>query len=107
MRHSRSIIKKYPHISKAAFWDVDFNFNSPEQLEKFSTHIIGKVFDFGTYDDIIQVVKYYGKRRIKKEITMVDLKDKTISLCCVFFNLKKTDFKCYTQRQLTPRLWNY
>ncbi len=46
-------IKRLPHISKAAFWDVNYDFNSRDQFEKYSTHIIGKVFDFGTLEDII------------------------------------------------------
>ncbi len=100
-------IKRLPHISKAAFWDVNYDFNSRDQFEKYSTHIIGKVFDFGTLEDIIQVIKYYGKIRIRKEIVDVDLKNDTITFCCLLFNLKNTDFKCYKKRQLNPPLWNY
>jgi hypothetical protein len=100
-------MKKLPIISDSAFWDVSLNKDSKDEFEKYSSYIIQKVFDFGTLNDIIQIVKYYGKKRVKKEITQVNLKEKTISLCCVLFNLKKTNFKCYRQRQLSPKLWNY
>lgn len=96
-----------PKISTTAFWDVQLDFNSAEEFEKYSAFIIAKIFEYGTFDDIIKIIIYYGKRRIKKEIVDSDLKYKTISLCCVLFNLKKTDFKCYRKRLLNQTYWNY
>jgi hypothetical protein len=96
-----------PKISLVAFWDVKIDLNSGTELEEYSRYIIGKVFDYGTFNDILEVLRFYGKTRVKKEVTELNLKNKTISFCCALFNLKKTDFKCYRKKQLIPQRWNY
>ncbi len=96
---------KKPDISRTAFWDVDFD---KIDFDKKSAYVIGKVFNYGLASDIFSVLKYYSKNRVKKEIiTVSDLSNRTISLCCAIFNLRPTDFKCYERKQLTRELWNY
>ena len=100
-------MKRLPKISKSAFWDVDLEYDSVKEFEKYRPFIIGKVFDFGTYSDILEIIIYYGKATVKKEVVKLNLKEKTISFCCAVFNLKKTDFVCYKKRQSNPLHWNY
>jgi hypothetical protein len=100
-------MKRLPNISNSAFWDVKIDFNSIEELRIYNSYIIGKIFDFGTYNDIIEIIVFYGKPTIKREIVKLTLKNKTIEFCCVLFNLKNSDFKCYRKRQSHQELWNY
>jgi hypothetical protein len=100
-------MKRLPNISKKAFWDVNLEYDSIHEFHKYKSYIIGKIFDFGTYDDIIEIIIYYGKTTIKKEVVNLSLKNKTISFCCALFDLKKTDFKCYKKRQSNQVHWNY
>ncbi len=92
-------------ISKIAFWDIDF-----EQLDeqKNSTFIIQRIIEYGLFEEIISVIRFYGKKRVANEIVSANwLSNKTIAFCCVLFHLKPENFKCYIKKQSNPELWNY
>ena len=84
-----------PTLSKQPFWDVDI---VSLDYEKDSLFIIGKVFNFGTWNDVKAIIAYYGRERLKKD---------TISFLCLLLNLDKANFKCYLRRQSQPAHWNY
>ena len=50
-------MNKKLYISSQAFWDVDFD-NLINQAEQFPDFIIRKVFEYGTFDDVINTVNY-------------------------------------------------
>lgn len=92
-------------ISKLSFWDIDF-----EKLdeEKNSQFIIQRIMEYGLFEEILSIIRFYGKKRVSEEIRNASwLGKKTLSFCCVLFHLKPTDFKCYTKKQLNQELWNY
>jgi hypothetical protein len=94
-----------PVLSKQAFWDVDMD---KIDYEKNARHVIEKVIDRGSFEDFIQLRKFYGDKRIKKEVVNAKwLGDKEIYFCCTIFDLKPTDFKCFIKKQLNPQLWVY
>lgn len=96
---------KSPSISKKAFWDVAF-----EELdfEKSSLFMIEKVFNYGTWEDQVEIMRYYGLPRISKEIISASYLGKSVlSFLCVILQLTKTDFVCYKRKQLNPLPWNY
>jgi len=94
-----------PILSKQSFWDVD---TSSLDYEKDSIFIIGKVFNFGSWDDVKAIIGFYGRERLKKEVVqLADLKKDTISFLCLLLNLKIENFKCFLQRQSQPTHWNY
>ena len=93
------------NLSKTAFWDVDF---SRLDYERQSRFILEKVFNYGTWDDFQEVMRYYGFERVRREIVQTAyLKKKTLSFCCLLFDLKPEDFKCYIERRLSHPHWNY
>jgi len=55
-------------LSKTAFWDI--NFEALDVDEK-STFVMEKVFNYGLWNDIVAVHKYYGAERIKQEIVKI------------------------------------
>jgi len=94
-----------PTLSKQSLWDVDM---SSLDYERDSLFIIGKVFNFGSWDDVKAVIACYGRVRLKKEVVqLADLKKDTISFLCLLLNLDKANFKCYLRRQSQPTHWNY
>ncbi len=94
-----------PAISKKAFWDIAF---AELDFEKSSLYIIEKVFNYGTWNDQVEIMRYYGMSRIRKEIINAGYLRKTVlSFLCTILHLQKTDFACYKKMQLNPIPWNY
>lgn len=94
-----------PILSKQAFWDVDMD---KIDYDKNARYVIEKVLDRGSFDDFINLRRFYGDNKIKKEIVNASwIGEKEIYFCCAIFNLEPTDFKCYIKKQLNPKLWVY
>jgi len=92
-------------FSKGLFWDVD---ESKFDYEKHSGHIIPRVFMRGKLEDILQVIRYYGKEKVKDVLLNTRYLDKkTLAFSVGLFNLNKEDFRCYKFNQSIPQLWNY
>ncbi len=86
-------------ISSKAFWDVDFD-KLIEQAEQFPDFIIRKVFENGTFDDVINTVNYFGKQKaIESLISAGFFNEKTLHFASAFFRIEKSNFKCYTNKQ--------
>jgi len=87
------------NISSKAFWDVDFG-KLLQQVDNYPEFIIRKVFDFGTFDDVLNVVIYFGRKKVIETLTgSVYLSEKTMHFCAAFFKLEKSQFKCYSNKQ--------
>jgi hypothetical protein len=94
-----------PTISKKAFWDITF---SELDFEKSSLYIMEKVFNYGTWNDQIEIMRYYGLPRIRKEIINASyLRKPVLSFLCTILHLQKTNFACYKKMQLNLLPWNY
>ncbi|WPV00355.1 hypothetical protein SNE26_01070 [Mucilaginibacter sp. cycad4] len=94
-----------PILSKQAFWDVDMD---SIDYQKHARYVIEKVVDRGSFDDFIEMRKFYGDKKIRKEIVNAKwIGDKEIYFCCAIFNLEPNDFKCFIKKQLNPQLWVY
>ena len=67
-----------------------------------------KVANYGTWDDFIAVVRFYGPERFRQEIVKAAaLKKDVLNFLCVIFDLSPQDFTCYTRRQLQNLPWTY
>jgi len=92
-------------LSSHLFWDVDQKTVSYDQHKSF---IIPRVFMKGTMDDFWAVVTYYGKEVCQEQLVNTRyLDNKTLSFCCVYFNLDQEQFRCFKEKQSTPQHWNY
>lgn len=92
-------------LSKAIFWDTNIKEVSYDKDNRF---IIPRVFMRGTYDDLIQVMRYYGKAHCKEVLTQTRYLDKkTLAFCCAIFQLQKEDFRCYRLSRSKPTHWHY
>jgi len=94
-----------PVLSKQAFWDVDMD---KIDYEKNAAHVIDKVFDRGTLNDIISVLNFYGDDKIKDALlNRRYLMNRTMSFACTLFDLKLEDFRSYQFKQLNPHVWPF
>ena len=92
-------------FSKALFRDAD---ETRLDYEKHAGQIIPRVFMRGTVDDIKQVLRYYGKEKVKQTLLQTRYLDRlTLAFVAALFTLHKEDFRCYKLSQSTPQLWPY
>ena len=92
-------------FSQGLFRDVD---ETKFDYQRHAGHIIPRVFMRGRVDDIKQVLRYYGRDKVKEELLKTRYLDKmTLAFSAGLFNLKKEDFRCYKLSQSTPQHWNY
>jgi len=97
--------KNKPNISRRVFWDIDFE---SLDFEKDRQFVIDKVVNYGLWEDFVALINYYGKEVVEKEIIKSPyLKKEVLNFLCFYFELKPTDFECYTQRQLMEPHWIY
>jgi hypothetical protein len=94
-------MKKPLIISSRTFWDIDI---SSLNYDDASDWVIERVFDRGSFEEVISVVKYYGKEKTKHyfENTNKRLSNHSILLAKAIFGLRFTDFKCLEKRPFQP-----
>ena len=93
-----------PNISKIAFWDVNFD---KIDFQENSVFVMNKVFNYGTWADILEILRFYGLERVKKEVVQSSyFKGSALSFLCVILHLTEQDFVSYQQRQKRNPIWN-
>ena len=94
-----------PNLSPIAFWDVAFD---QIDFETDSLFVMNKVFNYGLWSDILEVLNYYGLDRIRNEIVQAAyLKKTALSFLCLILELNETDFKAYQRRQERKPIWDH
>ena len=89
-----------PHL----FWDMN---KSNLDFEKSKSQIIYHVVEYGVMTDWLLVQKIYPKEEIKAVVTNLRTLDKvTLSYLAHFFQIDKTQFRCYTTSQSAQSFWN-
>ncbi|MDP4210467.1 MAG: hypothetical protein Q8928_16780 [Bacteroidota bacterium] len=87
-------------ISKRAFWDT--NIESID-FENQSDYVICRVFERGKWDDVINVINYYGIRKTKNTLMNTEhLSVNAMYLASAIFKTDIKEFRCYTQKQFSP-----
>ena len=85
-----------PNISKRAFWDIDYN---SIDWDNNSQYLIIKVIERGKLQDLFELIKYYGKEKIKNELLSASiLPQRTFDFTRTYFGLNKENFKCSISR---------
>jgi hypothetical protein len=94
-----------PNISKKAFWDIDFD---KIDYDKNRVFVINKIFNYGTFEDQVAIIRFYGVETIKNEIVKVPYFRKPVfAFVCGFLGLDKSQFVAYQRRQSQPNYWNF
>jgi len=80
-------------VRKELFWDVD-----PDLFDEITNRrlIIERIFSYGTVDELVCLVSFYGVETIRKEIRQAgSLDKKTLEFASTFLNIPKQRFRCY------------
>lgn len=86
-------------ISSKAFWDVNFE-KLMSDYDHYPEFIIKKVFEFGTFSDVLSVIKYFGKQKvITTLVNAVYLPEKSIHFASAILKIEKNKFTCYTNKR--------
>lgn len=84
-------------LSKTAFWDIEMD---TLDYEKHKDFIIRKVFEFGSRQDIAEVMNFYSKEAIIHSLTTARYLDKgTQAFACACYDLKPEAFRCFPYNQ--------
>ena len=84
-------------LSQHLFWDVP---KAKIDLDKNAQFMIQRVFEYGLYDDIFWLIAYFGKTKCSNTLKKAEfLKQNAFSFASNYFNIPKTDFKCYSNKQ--------
>ena len=91
-------------FSSHLFWDLN---KSKLDFEKSKAQIIFQVAEYGMMSDWLLVQKIYPKEELKAVVLNLRTLDKvTLSYLSHFFQIDKTQFRCYTSSQSARSFWN-
>ena len=91
-----------PQLSSRAFWSGKTP-SDEKMFTEWKDGIIMNVFENGTFDDMIELMVYYGREKVIESLMKaIPLKRSTLNLCCAMFNLPIGKFKCYTENRFRP-----
>jgi hypothetical protein len=97
--------KSRPNISKTAFWDVNFE---EIDFEKNYVFVVDKVFNYGKFNDQLELIRFYGVENIKKMMVQVPyFRKEVFAFICSYFQLNPAEFKCYLRRQSSHTHWEF
>ena len=101
MEPNLSIDKLSPHL----FWDVD---RSQIDGEKNKSFIIQRTLEYGFIGDWKIINKFYGIHTITQTVqNLRDLDPKALAFISFLSGVPKTQFRCYTTKELIPQHWNF
>jgi hypothetical protein len=92
-------------FSKHLFWDVDIELFD---LEKYPEQMTSKVLEYGNFNDWKLLQQLYGLEKIKQIVlNLRTIDDLTLHYLSTYLNIEKSNFRCYTHKQLVKNYWNY
>lgn len=94
-----------PNLSSTSFWDIDME---AIDFEADSLFVMGKVMNYGLWNDIVEMLRFYGLKRVRREIVQGSYYKKTaLSFLCLILDLEESDFTAYQRRQARGVIWDY
>ena len=80
-------------LRPSLFWDVN---PADLSLKKNRDFIIRRIFDRGKWEEILDMVVYYGEKTVETSLLKApSLRKATVYLASAFFNKKPEDFACF------------
>ena len=87
------------------FWDINPGNLDYEGKARF---VIGRVVMYGTLADWKSILDFYGPRRVLDEMLQERYLDKkTLNFLSFYFEVPRTQFRCYTLQQSNPTHWDF
>lgn len=93
-----------PELPKRLFWEFDY-----EKLDWQRSYrtIIERVIEWGTPEEWKNMIHFYGIQSVIKALKedIPYLTDRGIGAVCEYFQLSKTELRCYTKKQSQKGHW--
>lgn len=90
-----------PHI----FWDVDVQ---SIEMEKNGVFVLQRVLQYGILKDWLLLKSILGGEQIKAlAVKLPTLDDVSIAFLSNLYNIDKSEFKCYKNKQSNQNYWSY
>ncbi len=87
-------------LDEHLFWDTDVANLHPDL---HAQAIIERVLERGSWENIKEIIGYYGKPRISSAVRQARwFGTKTMHFVSGYFDVPLTEMKCFTQRQSNP-----
>lgn len=91
-------------LSAHLFWDIN---KDALDFVKSKNTIIHRVLEFGVLQDWKIIKEVYGLTEIKNtSLKFRSLDPVTLSFLSHYFQLDKSDFRCYTSNPSSPSFWD-
>ncbi len=92
-------------FSKNLFWDININ---DLDMEQHAYYVVGRVLDYGKWDDWVLMKKYYGLDKIKKTaLNIRSMFPKSLAFIATITHTPEIQFRCYTFLQSPNRPWYF
>jgi hypothetical protein len=90
-------------FSTNLFWDIEL---SDLDMEKHQAFIVGRVLDYGTWNDVIFICNYYGMEKIKEiALGIRSMFPESLAFVSTITHTPKNQFRCYEQLQSKIPHW--
>jgi hypothetical protein len=90
-------------FSTNLFWDTD---PSKVDMEKHAKYIVGRVLDYGSWEDWLLIRNYYGIDRLREIATgLRSMFPNSLSFIALATDTPETQFRCYELIQSKIEPW--
>ena len=92
-------------LRQSLFWDVDVN---TINFQEHKAAVIERITLRGRFEEFREMLQFYGRDTVIEVLVNTRFLDKkTLAFCSGYFNVPKTDFRCYKLAQSNPEHWSY
>ncbi len=92
-------------FSDHLFWDVS---RKEIDLETNASFLVKRVLEYGLIEDWLLLRSLYGIPKIASIAQRLrSLEPRALAFICALSNTSKTEYRCFTTKQLNPQHWSY
>jgi hypothetical protein len=93
------------NFSTNLFWDIDL---ADLDMEKHRAFIVERVLDYGSWEDLLFIRKYYGMEQLKEiALGIRSMFPESLSFIATITRTPETQFRCYELLQSKNRHWYF
>ena len=88
-------------LRNVLFWDTTL---SNIDFETHSAYIIERIVTYGNFTEWKELLSFYGKEKVIMTVkNLRSMDDKTFHFLGTYFNIPKEEFRCFAEKQSTPK----
>jgi antitoxin HigA-1 len=87
MRTGKSMKNELPKLRRSLFWDIDEKDIEKAYLES-SQWVINRIFEYGEIEEILSVIKFYGRNHTKDVLRNSELRPMARTMAFLLLDVK-------------------